>query len=49
MEERRLARDFFTVDALVLSRRLIGKIMVHAARKGAGHHYGDGSLYGCGG
>lgn len=29
MEERRLARDFFTVDALVLSRRLIGKIMVH--------------------
>lgn len=29
MEEKRLTRDFFTVDALELSRRLIGKIMVH--------------------
>lgn len=29
MEEKRLERDFFTTDALELSRRLIGKIMVH--------------------
>lgn len=29
MKEKRLERDFFTMDALELSRRLIGKIMVH--------------------
>lgn len=29
MEEKRLTRDFFTTDALELSFRLIGKIMVH--------------------
>lgn len=35
MQEQRLGRDFFTTDALTLSKRLLGKIMVHYTPYGA--------------